>query len=291
MADGSSIINLGELAKPATVLIERVSDAVGGIFKPSQIKRVANAEAAAALIHAMAEINITDLHQRAIHRFFNEEGKKQENIESITAKAIPHLDEKSQPEKLDDDWITNFFDKCRIVSDQEMQTLWSRILAGESNSPGAYSKRTINFIESLGKKDAILFSKLCNLIWKIKDEDIPLVYDDTHSIYNDVGITFATLTHLDNIGLVKFNGPLSFNITKQPKHMTVHYFNESYLIELNKDLDNTVGVGSVLLTQIGGELATICETKSRPEFVDFVLNRWMRKGYKVASPYPRETPK
>ena len=30
----SSLINLGELSKPATVLIEKISDAVGGVFKP-----------------------------------------------------------------------------------------------------------------------------------------------------------------------------------------------------------------------------------------------------------------
>ena len=49
---GNSVINLGELSKPATVLIEKIADAVGGIFKPYQIKRLAKAEAEAELIHA-----------------------------------------------------------------------------------------------------------------------------------------------------------------------------------------------------------------------------------------------
>ena len=35
--------NLGDLTKPATVLVEKISDAVGGLFKPWQIVRVANA--------------------------------------------------------------------------------------------------------------------------------------------------------------------------------------------------------------------------------------------------------
>ena len=30
----SSLINLGDLSKPATVLVEKISDAIGGIFKP-----------------------------------------------------------------------------------------------------------------------------------------------------------------------------------------------------------------------------------------------------------------
>jgi hypothetical protein len=32
----SSLINLGELSKPATVLVEKISEAVGGVFKPER---------------------------------------------------------------------------------------------------------------------------------------------------------------------------------------------------------------------------------------------------------------
>ena len=35
---------------------------------------------------------------------------------------------------MEEDWIANFFDKCRIVSDSEMQSLWARVLAGEANA-------------------------------------------------------------------------------------------------------------------------------------------------------------
>lgn len=31
-----------------------------------------------------------------------------------------------------------------------MQTLWARILAGEANAPGKFSKRTVNLVGSLG---------------------------------------------------------------------------------------------------------------------------------------------
>ncbi|MFC1592622.1 DUF2806 domain-containing protein [Chloroflexota bacterium] len=53
--------------------------------------------------------------------------------------------------------------QCRIISDDDMQMLWSRILAGESNSPGTYSKRTINALASFDKVDAELFTKLCSI--------------------------------------------------------------------------------------------------------------------------------
>ena len=105
-----------------------------------------------------------------------EEAKKQSNIEEITAKALPQVDENAQPQNMEDDWITNFFDKCRLISDEEMQILWSKVLAGEANSPGTYSKRTVNFLGSLDKSDAFLFQSLCNFCWSIDNIAVPLIY-------------------------------------------------------------------------------------------------------------------
>ena len=122
----NSLINLGDLSKPVTVLIEKISNAVGGYFIPHQIVRIAEAEAEAEMISARARIDVNDLERRALNRFVAEEVLKQNNIEVITSKAIDLVDDFARPEDMEDDWIVNFFDKCRIVSDDEMQTLWSK---------------------------------------------------------------------------------------------------------------------------------------------------------------------
>ena len=130
----NSLVNLGELSKPFTVLIEKISHAVGTLYEPVKIEKVAKAEAKAAKIKAQSEIEVTDLQRRAEQRRFEEEERNQKNMEDITAKAGPHLNQDANPEAMDDDWIANFFDKCRIVSNSEMQSLWSQVLAGEANS-------------------------------------------------------------------------------------------------------------------------------------------------------------
>ena len=187
MDASGGIVNLGELTKPATVLIEKISDAIGGIFRPHQIRRIAEAEAHAARVKAESEIEITGLQRRAMYRFFCEEAKKQQNIEAIAEKALPELAEAATPENIEDDWITNFFDKCRLISDVEMQTLWSKILAGEANSPGRYSKRTISVLSSLDKSDAELFKSLCSFCW-LFGIVVPIVFDVTDEIYVKVGV-------------------------------------------------------------------------------------------------------
>jgi hypothetical protein len=74
-----SVVNLGAVSKPADTLIKKVSNALGGDFAAFQIKRVAKAEAEAAMTKAESEIAITDLQRRAMHRFFRRRSQAAQN--------------------------------------------------------------------------------------------------------------------------------------------------------------------------------------------------------------------
>ena len=269
----NSLINLGNLSKPADTLIKKVSNAVGGLFAPYQVKRMAKAKAEAAMIKEQSEIEITGLHRRAVHRWIEEEAQRQKNMEDITAKALPQLDEKAVPDSVENDWLVNFFDKSRIVSDNEMQELWSRVLAGEANTPGTYSKRTVNFLSDLDKGDAELFAKLCGFGWTIGDV-VPLVFDSEAEIYNKHGVNFSTLIHLESIGLIQFNNLSGFAKRGLPKTCSVFYYGKWLTLEMPKDADNTLEIGKTLLTKIGQELAPICGSKSMEGFRDYVMDKW-----------------
>ena len=278
MSSDSPIINMGELSKPATVLIEKISEAVGGLFKPYQIVRVAKAEAEAERVRAESQIQISDLQRRAFYRFLEEEAKKQKNIEEITRQALPQLDDKSKPEQLEDDWITNFFDKCRLISDSEMQSLWSRVLAGEANSPGSYSKRTVTFLSSLDKSDAQLFTNFCKFDWHIGGV-VPLIYDVQADIYNKWGINFTSLKHLDSIGLIQFDSLTGYRLLELTKKLPVLYYGTPTLLELQKETGNELNIGKVILTKVGEELAPICGSQADAEFREYILKKWKEMGY------------
>lgn len=271
----NSLINLSDLSNPANTLIEKVSDAVGGWFAPYQLKRVAKAEAEAALIKAQSEIEITDLHRRAVHRFIEEEAQRQKNMEDITAQALPQLNENANPNSIENDWLINFFDKCRLVSDNEMQGLWSRVLAGEANTPGTYSKRTVNFLSDLDKGEAELFTKLCGFGWRIGGV-VPLVFDQEAEIYDKYGINFSTLSHLESIGLVRFDHFAGFLINEAPKKSAVSYYGRELILEIPSDTDNKIDIGKVLLTKVGQELAPICGSKPVDGFWEYVKDQWKK---------------
>jgi hypothetical protein len=268
-----SVVNLGPLSKPADTLIKKVSSAVGGMFEPWQIERVAKAQAKADLIKAQSEIQITDLHRRAMHRFVEEEAQRQQNMERITEKALPQLEDKSDPSRIEDDWVTNFFDKSRIISDNEMQEIWAKVLAGEANAPGTYSKRTVNFLGDLDKSDAELFQNLCSFGW-IVGPFTPLIFDAAAEIYKKKGLNFNTLTHLDSIGLIQFQSFSGFKRTGLPKTFAVFYCGKPLMLELPKEEKNDVPIGKVLLTKLGQELVTVCTAPGVDGFVDYVKEQW-----------------
>jgi hypothetical protein len=288
MREGNSIINFGDLSKPATVLIEKVSDAIGALYKPRHIKRVAEAEAEAEKIKALAGIEVSEIQQRALVRLVQEEGKKQENIENITSNAAKQLGDNAKPENMEEDWISHFFEKSRNISDKEMQGLWSRLLAGEANKPGSYSKRTIDLVSSLDKPDANLFTQLCT--FAIASGDLfPLVLDYQADIYVRRGINFGTLNHLDSLGLIKFNSLQNFMLQKLPKNITLFYSKIPIIFKLKEEADNTFEIGHVMLTKSGQQLAPICGATIDIKFVDYLLEFYSKKQIEVVTPFPPKT--
>lgn len=271
--NSTSLVNFGGLAKPANTLIEKVSSAVGGIFEPWQIKRVAKAEAEASLIKAKSKLEITDLHRRAVNRFVEEEANRQENMEEITKKSIPYLNESSNPSNMDNDWITNFFDKSRIVSDEQMQTIWASVLAGEANGPGSFSRRTVNLLSDLDKRDAELFQTLCRFGWTVGGFT-PLIFDSEAHIYNNLGINFNSLSHLDSLGLIQFNSLSGFRRVGLPKKFISAYGQQSLALEMINDKENELSIGLVLLSQAGQELAQVISVPSVDGFYDYVKDQW-----------------
>ena len=271
----SSLINLGDLAKPVNTLVEKISDAVGILYEPHRIRNNAEAEADAAITKAQAEIDKTDLQQRAEQRRIVEDMRHQKNMDDIIAKAIPHVDENAPPENMDNDWIINLFEKCRTVSDEEMQSLWARVLATEANTPGTLSKRTVNRLSDFDKSDAELFTTFCGFCWEIENIT-PLVFNIDAEIYNKHGINIETLNHLDTIGLIHFERTASLTLHPPPK--AISYYGKQLEFSTIADIIYyTFYIGQARLTTTGEELFLICGSQPVDGFYEYVKEQL--RGY------------
>lgn len=288
MPEGGSLINLGGLSEPATVLIKKVSAAIGVLYEPRRIRKRAEAEAEAEKIAALARIEITDLERRGLERMVHQEARKQENIESITAQAVNELPANANVEALEEDWVAHFFKQCDTVSDRDMQSLWAKLLAGEATKPGTFSKRTVDFISTIDKKDAALFTTFCQFVWHVGDL-LPLIYDVNDAVYTTHGIHFSSLKHLDSIGLISFESVSGYARQKIPKYASVFYYGRPVTMEFREDADNVLPLGHALLTTTGKELAPICGSSRNEEFYQYVVKKWFTDGLVLSSPVaPRQ---
>ncbi|TGK38486.1 DUF2806 domain-containing protein [Leptospira gomenensis] len=285
MNNESNMINLGEVSKPVTVLIEKISNAVGIIYEPTRIRRNARAEADALKIRATAEVEMHDIQKRAIERLIGEEVKRQENIEAIIDKAIPEIKESAEPENIDQDWLMNFFDKAKLITTEEMQSLWSKVLSSESNKPGSFSKRTVNFLSSLEKKDAELFTRLMSFSINLSPRRV-FIYNEYDEEVKQCGILYSHLAHLETIGLIKYSS-IGFSINIMLDSIPIPYFEKLMFMDFPTDQLRNFDLGKVVLTETGLELSRICYSIPNDTAIDYLLKKWQNMGYIIYSPYPK----
>lgn len=239
--------------------------------------RLAKAESEAALIKATSEIATDDLKRRALARVVLEETRNQANIESITGQAIKQLTSTATPQDMDTDWVANFLDNGRHVSDAEMRLIWARLLVEEANTPGTFSRRTVNLLDSLDKYDARLFTKLCGFIWKIDGMYVPLI----HGIHQDLpeakGLRWSELQHLESIGLLTLaDPPNGFMLNQLPQIIRASYFDTIVDLVL-PEAAHVMETGEALLTKTGQELMSICGADEAEGFADEILEQWYKR--------------
>jgi hypothetical protein len=250
-----SIIDLGKLSKPISKLIESVSLCIGTLYEPTKIRRKAKAQADAALIKAEADIKKKELLQRAVNRFAFQEISRQENIENIIEIAAASLPEKVSEDPVDKDWMSRFFDDCKDVSNEDLQKLWGRLLAGEVSSPGYCSRKTLAILRDLSAKDGNLFKIMGNFLWSMQQEYvIPYFPDIGACVYLDkYNIKYNDLLQLDALGLIHSNLNILIDLTYGEE---IDYFDNKHICYWEpKNLTQSINVFP--LTKSGIELLSV----------------------------------
>lgn len=280
---GKSLIGGGDRGgwgKAATALVEKIESAFRVLYEPRRTVKQAKADVEAERIRVLGSVE-TERQFRAATRFIAEEDRKQANIESITQTAIPLLEhDGDRVQDMEDDWIAYFFEKCRIVSDEQMQSLWAKLLAGEANEPGSYSRKTLDIVASMDEKDANLFTQLCGYTWTPPGDVIPIVFAASEEFYTSRGFTSDVLRKMDFLGLISFAELMDYikKYTFRPEVelASIGYFGRE--VHWNFGDQQTLTVGKVLLTPSGQELAPISGSSAVEGFFEYAIEQWNRAG-------------
>ena len=158
--------------EPLAKLIDVVANAIGKWYEPRHMVRMASAEAKAEHIKTIEKVKREALlnHNEDLYnhlsvvekRLVTKESKRQQNIEQVVNRAanVLFLETEVSSENVDPDWITRFFDIAQDISNEQMQELWGRVLAGEVKQPGAFSLRTLEALRNVTSEEAQLFENI-----------------------------------------------------------------------------------------------------------------------------------
>ncbi|HEY4706794.1 MAG TPA: DUF2806 domain-containing protein [Thermodesulfobacteriota bacterium] len=275
---------LDKSAKACEKLIDVVSSGIGILYEPTRIKRKAKAEADASLIRVKGEIRTEE--ERAVAKTFAEkrELRRFKNLDNIIGAARDYLPDSVSETPVDADWAATFFNSSHDVSNEQMQELWAKILAGEVAEPGRYSLKTLEVLKNLRQKDAEIFSAACKYI---------AIYH--HGLAVPAGLDVMKFIKMKNLDYNEFRLLSDLNLIHFAEHsysfekgksILVEYGGQKYELSLPDKFFVTGGFSLDLpprllfsdLTIAGRELYKLCDTKPDEEFRHFLVDHWTKQG-------------
>ena len=276
MSDIQAMANAGA---EGTKAVKAGIDILGKVFGPTITRRQAAADAQAEIQLALANrlayhIESNSLDPDVLEMLSTCGGKASvANLANILSTALPMLDEIADSALISDDWIANWRDKARLVSDEEMALLWAQLLAGEVNSHGTYSPKAVNMLADMDRSDAQLFHDLCRFqVMRYEFEfgprdNLPLVINPSDEIYTNNGVTDEGLLALEDIGLIKY--PMLPNIPDKAKAFG---YSRGWLLNYSAD---HVETGRISWTYNGKQISKLCLPLESPMgFEQYLLDKW-----------------
>ena len=129
------LININIDLKPLAGFGNKLINAVERATGPWIRRREAQADAEAKVVLAKADAEAKEIGFRVSERLSYLEARRQRNIEAITAGALRAWPADISGEPVKEDWVAQFFNLAQDVGDEQMQSLWARLLAGEGSAP------------------------------------------------------------------------------------------------------------------------------------------------------------
>jgi hypothetical protein len=268
--------------KPLEKLLDVVGNFIGIANKPRQIRKEADAEAYAIKKLAEAKTQALEIEQkaeedrldRAQERIHYREIMKQMNIEAVTLNAAEVLKIESHvsDEPVDKDWTARFFNIVEDISNEQMQELWGRLLAGEVKRPKSFSLHTLEVLKNLSIKEAELYAKIPKLI--INEDYLPFLFiGDKDEILEKYSFFYHERLMLTELGLLLPSTHVR-KLFSMPIGKYCLYNSGNYIIKVTKKANNGKCVIPILmLSKVGEELLRLLPKENNDDYIkDFCLH-------------------
>ena len=230
--------------KPLEKLLDVIGDFIGSAKKPKQIRKEADAKAYEMVKLAEAKTQALEIEQkaeedrldRAQERIHTREIMRQVNIEAVASNAaeVLKIESNVSNEPVDKDWTARFINIVEDISDEQMQYLWGKILAGEVKRPKSFSLHTLEVLKNLSKEEADLFAKAAHFI--ITYSDTPFIFNsDKEDFLAKNDLEFFKLILLIELGLVTAEKDIVLNFDLESIGSTCFFVYGKYTMTWQSD--------------------------------------------------------
>jgi hypothetical protein len=162
---------------------------------------------------------------------------------------------------VEQDWVVRFFNYAQDISDEQMQELWAKILAGEVSQPGSFSPFTLHIVHLLGADDARVFDACCQ--YALRDENSAFIIytaDRSQTEIQRKQRAPLDLSRLQTFGLISTSNGRIYHLKSR--------------VPLGE-------CGGYLFTRSGNELAKLCTAKCDDEYCLALVADWQSAKIEV----------
>ena len=201
--------------------------------------------------------------------------RKSRNRESFVEKAKEMTlsnDETQSNEgmkKPDDDWLNRLYGIVEDISDENMQTLWARILAGEIKKPNSYSYRTLEVLRNIAPDEAKRFVECTKY----------LCFRDQMLCADDYGLSLQDQLVLTDAGLISAES-LTNTVTVPAGEKVTFGLSRNHVIVVQNDSNEEKKIDYSIkqLTKVGLEILNLINEDNYLETADYIAKKLKEKG-------------
>ena len=138
MMDLDDIKDGAEIAKDSSEALKNFQEIIGKFLEPRGIDAAVIEGHKKIIEDYVARKDIDEFTKMAFLSSYKKTMKEFKNCTEVVRKARQFVEEGAKPQEVEEDWFAFFFDKVRLVSDEGLQNIWGKVLAGEVSSPGKF---------------------------------------------------------------------------------------------------------------------------------------------------------
>ena len=258
-----NLFNFDGMSEVANNLIDKLASATGWYVSRNTPSKIG----LNTYIEEIQKKNYDPLTKAALITNAKKTIKEYCNQKDIVSIAINLLNKDCVPEMLDNDWLSIFMDKARLVTSEDFKLIWGKLLASECDNNGCVPKGLLHILSQIDREDAESFSTLCSLAIKVEDEYQPVVNINRFDDYANWGLDFDKLVNLKALGLIEmdFSKLLAYSICPKEIPIKAKYFNHEFECSKRK---NQMKIGSVMFTKLGQALCKAITVNEATNFWD-----------------------